>query len=174
MWQGQFSSAHLRVRCGPAVRDLNQGWTWIVPIRRQQEMLSSLFQALLLAQHPGLTTTQFSNSFVGVFFAFFFVCFNLIYRFEKEKHQFVVPFSYAFIGYSCICPDWGWNPQSQHIGTMLRPVELQKQFTFSGKSEKHRKAQVGKPNVLHSLPQAGINLMLISLCCFYLSFSFFF
>ena len=38
---------------------------------------------------------------------------------EKGKHQFVVPLIYTFFADSCMCPDWGLNPQPWRIGMML-------------------------------------------------------
>ena len=42
---------------------------------------------------------------------------------ERDKHRFVVPLIYALIGGSCMCPDWGANPQPRRIGTTLQPTE---------------------------------------------------
>ena len=38
---------------------------------------------------------------------------------EKDRHQFVVALIYAFIGDSCMCPDWGLNPKPWHMRKML-------------------------------------------------------
>ena len=56
------------------------------------------------------------NTFFSLKYVYMYVC---VYVFRQAgRHRFVVPVIY-FVGLFCICPDWGQNLQTWHIGTTV-------------------------------------------------------